>query len=187
MKAIETVYKGYRFRSRLEARWAVFFDTLGIRWEYEKEGYQLDDMLLPDDITGEMCKLKGSWYLPDFWLPEQNLWVEIKGQEPTDEEIIKIKLLTAQSHARGIIVWGGIPENLEYKGWYEYRSGSYHDSDRQWGACEKCGRVDAVYCARADYICKCSDNRKSYGSDWIRIEEAFTTARQARFEHGEKG
>jgi hypothetical protein len=26
-KAIETHYKGYRFRSRLEARWAVFFDT----------------------------------------------------------------------------------------------------------------------------------------------------------------
>ena len=26
IKAIETYYKGYRFRSRLEARWAVFFD-----------------------------------------------------------------------------------------------------------------------------------------------------------------
>lgn len=30
MKAIETRYKGYRFRSRLEARWAVFFDALGL-------------------------------------------------------------------------------------------------------------------------------------------------------------
>jgi hypothetical protein len=28
IKAIETSYKGYRFRSRLEARWAVFFDAL---------------------------------------------------------------------------------------------------------------------------------------------------------------
>lgn len=27
-QVIETEYKGYRFRSRLEARWAVFFDTL---------------------------------------------------------------------------------------------------------------------------------------------------------------
>ncbi len=39
IKAIETRYKGYRFRSRLEARWAVYFDTLGWKWEYEKEGY----------------------------------------------------------------------------------------------------------------------------------------------------
>lgn len=43
IKAIETSYKGYRFRSRLEARWAVFFDELGIKWEYEKEGYDLTD------------------------------------------------------------------------------------------------------------------------------------------------
>lgn len=51
MKAIETRYKGYRFRSRLEARWAVFFDALGIKWEYEPEGYDLGE---------------AGWYLPDF-------------------------------------------------------------------------------------------------------------------------
>ncbi len=62
MNAIETIYKGYRFRSRLEARWAVFFDSLNIAWDYEKEGF---------DIGGQ-------WYLPDFWLPEFGLWVEIK-------------------------------------------------------------------------------------------------------------
>ena len=39
MKAIETEYKGYKFRSRLEARWAIFFDACGVRWEYEPEGY----------------------------------------------------------------------------------------------------------------------------------------------------
>jgi len=37
----------------LEARWAVFFDALGIKYEYEAEGYDLG----------------GVWYLPDFWLP----------------------------------------------------------------------------------------------------------------------
>ena len=41
LRAIQTEYKGYRFRSRLEARWAVFFDTLGVKWEYEPEGYDL--------------------------------------------------------------------------------------------------------------------------------------------------
>ncbi len=63
IQAIETRYKGYRFRSRLEARWAVFFDTLGIAWEYEKEGYDLGE---------------AGWYLPDFWLPNLKCWVEIK-------------------------------------------------------------------------------------------------------------
>ncbi len=68
IKAIETQFKGYRFRSRLEARWAVFFDALGIQWEYEKEGYDLGEL---------------GWYLPDFWLPEFNQWVEVK--PPTTE------------------------------------------------------------------------------------------------------
>ena len=36
IKAIETIYNGYRFRSRLEARWAVFFDEMGIKYEWQK-------------------------------------------------------------------------------------------------------------------------------------------------------
>jgi len=67
IKAIETRYKGYRFRSRLEARYAVFFDALGIEWEYEKEGYDLG--------------VKG-WYLPDFSIKTSSdrYWLcEVKG------------------------------------------------------------------------------------------------------------
>jgi hypothetical protein len=65
IKAIETQYKGYRFRSRLEARWAVFFDALGTKWEYEPEGFKLSD---------------GTRYLPDFWLPtfSGGMWAEVK-------------------------------------------------------------------------------------------------------------
>lgn len=63
MKAIETQYKGYRFRSRLEARWAVFYDACGIPYEYEKEGFEGDD---------------GERYLPDFYLPWFKAYVEIK-------------------------------------------------------------------------------------------------------------
>jgi len=65
VKPIETPYKGYRFRSRLEARWAVFFDAMGISYEYEPEGFDLGD---------------GVWYLPDFLLhfKERDVFVEIK-------------------------------------------------------------------------------------------------------------
>lgn len=63
IKAIETSYKGFSFRSRLEARWAVFFDAMGVQWEYEKEGYDLGE---------------AGWYLPDFWLPETKSFIEVK-------------------------------------------------------------------------------------------------------------
>lgn len=43
-----TIYKGINFRSRLEARWAVLFDNLGWKWEYEPEcqGAYIPDFLL---------------------------------------------------------------------------------------------------------------------------------------------
>jgi hypothetical protein len=42
MQAIQTQYKKCHFRSRLEARWAVFFDSLRLPWEYGKEGFKLE-------------------------------------------------------------------------------------------------------------------------------------------------
>ncbi len=77
---IETTWDGFRFRSRTEARWAVALTYWDVKWEYEKEGY---------DINGE-------WYLPDFWLPSIDptcaaagwgQWLEIKpNRELTDEQ-----------------------------------------------------------------------------------------------------
>lgn len=97
MKAIETKYKGYKFRSRLEARWAKFFDAMDEQWEYEKEGYDLD----------------GIWYLPDFWLPRFNCFVEVKGLEPTEAELSKARLLRDGGSA-GIAIFQGLP--TEYQG-----------------------------------------------------------------------
>lgn len=65
MKAIETRAYGCRFRSRLEARWAVCFTALGLSWEYEPEGFRIGDLL----------------YLPDFrvYTPQgKPIWYEIK-------------------------------------------------------------------------------------------------------------
>lgn len=78
--AIETQYGGCRFRSRLEARWAVAFDALGVRWQYEPEGFEVGYRLSMRDENFR--------YLPDFWLPELGLWVEVKGSW-TDEECLR--------------------------------------------------------------------------------------------------
>lgn len=40
VQPIETEYAGCRFRSRLEARWAVVLDAKGFVWEYEPEGFE---------------------------------------------------------------------------------------------------------------------------------------------------
>lgn len=60
---LEVKYKGHIFRSRLEARWAVAFDELGIRFWYEPMGYQLRS---------------GVWYLPDFYISQVNMYAEVK-------------------------------------------------------------------------------------------------------------
>jgi hypothetical protein len=96
MKAIETEYKGYRFRSRLEARWAVFFDQLGILYEYEPEGIVLSD---------------GTHYLPDFYLPEFHCYFEVKrkGIQNTPEgreAIRKIRNGADTNEWAGIIAFG---------------------------------------------------------------------------------
>ena len=57
--AIPTRYAGVQFRSRLEARWAAFFDLLDWPWEYE-----------PIDLNG---------YIPDFSLKfYRPMLVEVK-------------------------------------------------------------------------------------------------------------
>jgi hypothetical protein len=63
IKAIRTAYHGVDFRSRLEAKYAQFFDAHDIKWLYEVEGYDLD----------------GEYYIPDFWLPEIKTFFEVKG------------------------------------------------------------------------------------------------------------
>ena len=32
---VESIYKGILFRSKLETRWAVYFDLMGFEWKYE--------------------------------------------------------------------------------------------------------------------------------------------------------
>lgn len=111
IKAIETRYAGCLFRSRLEARWAVFFDTLGIRWEYEKEGYDLGE---------------AGWYLPDFWLPRPQCFVEIKGVECSDKDRIKCETLHKQSGFSVFIAVGNIGEHqwIEFGGYWKEKPAS---------------------------------------------------------------
>ena len=108
IKAIETLYNGYRFRSRLEARWAIFFDVLGVEYEYEPEGF-----LLPS----------GNKYLPDFRIKcygtrggfgetcPFDLYIEVKGRM-TQQDADKIHEFASCGYP--ILVIGNIPNPEEY-------------------------------------------------------------------------
>jgi hypothetical protein len=103
VKAIETKYAGCLFRSRLEARWAVFFETLGLRWEHEPEGF----------------KTSAGWYLPDFrvWYPglayPQYFEVKPAWSLIKPDELAKI-MAFGRNVRGGLIVLDGQPEMRAY-------------------------------------------------------------------------
>jgi hypothetical protein len=183
MKAIETVYNGYRFRSRLEARWAVFFDTLGVKYDYEPEGFDLD----------------GVRYLPDFWLPDQDCWFEVKGQAPTEAEMRAAALLTLYRKQNVYIFFGsGIdPKSLPHTvTQYNEESGyctcpnDFSDSswvvsafNQVWSECEYCKSI-RIRSPRISVGAWCCENDLGSWVDSPRLIAAYTAARQARFEFG---
>ncbi len=67
-KAIPTLYRGVQFRSRLEAKWAAFFDAMGWPWQYE-----------PFDLAG---------WIPDF-LIGRHIVAEIKPVTSYPNEVIR--------------------------------------------------------------------------------------------------
>lgn len=173
IQPIETRYNGYRFRSRLEARWAVFFDTLGVRYEYEKEGYELGEL---------------GYYLPDFWLPVQQLWVEIKGKAPTDEEVQRLlKLAGSVQWCDAILFSGPIPAGSEQariasSEWPVIWSARYVEHSYFPNICARCGGMALSNDYQMDLLCGCGRPIPDYS----RLNTAYVAARSARFEYGER-
>jgi hypothetical protein len=91
MEPIDTEFRGDLFRSRTEARWAVFFSEVEEEYKYEPQGFNLN----------------GTSYLPDFWLPDLEIWVEVKpDRDYTLEELQKAQLLSEESRSVVAVVCG---------------------------------------------------------------------------------
>jgi hypothetical protein len=206
IKAIETVYKGYRFRSRLEARWAVFFDSLGVEWAYEPEGFETSN---------------GYRYLPDFriQLGQTTYWVEVKGDPNWLKEdfdtIFDIHdfggILPEFSEngekdeiPNGLILLGEIPSpsfGLMFVPVIGHRKGV----NLYWRAFTTSGLVKLEQIAKfflninrdenclgnlyaeenLDFQTKIVNSPRAYAGN--AIEKALIAARSSRFEHGERG
>lgn len=187
---IETRYQGNLFRSRLEARWAVLFDAMGIRWEYEQEGYKNDDIL----------------YLPDFWLPDYNMYAEVKGVysygEIPREQLIKI-LSVISPDITGIIMLGNIPRpghiidwaimymdrkaricrgftlSLDMEPVVDHVDDYFPDEIEQYMSGEMSIYDDDIRLTGSSQTCDFSGEVLPPNKEW----NAICAARQARFEH----
>jgi len=104
-KPLPTTQFGIRFRSRAEARWAIFFTSLGLRWSFEHQAFGRG-------------RLK---YLPDFYLPDCRIWVEVKTGWPDDEAKKKCELLHDATGELVVIACNGpsLFENTLVYGWPE--------------------------------------------------------------------
>jgi hypothetical protein len=211
IKPIETRYAGCRFRSRLEARWAVFFDTLGIAWEYEPQGFELgplpaslieemknDRFREPEDADSEHL----GYYLPDFWLPGQEAWIEVKGTELSEQEWNRLYRFFELVGQRSFVAVGNIPDPRTINAiGHPYGSGfeihTYGDHHYAWTRCLWCGFYDIAFDARSARTrcgchakhyagAPCCNGDKCYNGDEPSLLVAYEAARSARFEYGEK-
>jgi hypothetical protein len=213
IKPIETYYNGYRFRSRLEARWAVFFDAAGIKYQYEEQGFEKD----------------GQKYLPDFYLPELDVYAEVKGnRDGALEEIERIRdFVYWGSPIKKLIILSEIPFGTD-KGlwhfpclcydvkydcamvwwWYFYDGPGrvvgdipnmrcrYQSPWLPWLLNRQNTYFDPKTCILPRGALEIQPEKEKYipdvwdGGDYCcnkLVFAALTKARQARFEHGEKG
>lgn len=180
IKPIQTIYNGYHFRSRLEARWAVFFDALNIKYEYEPEGY-----VLPN----------GTCYLPDFRIYVRHrdykdeykpIFVEVKGTL-TKYDVFKIDEFAYRSNFKyPTLIVGNVPKDTHealnnintFQGEFDFLYYTYSYIDGDWAyPCFFTYHGGEMWLAGPDH------NELSYNTYFV--DQALLKARQARFEHGE--
>jgi hypothetical protein len=185
IRAIETKYNGFRFRSRLEARWAVFLDALGVRYEYEPEGFELPS---------------GARYLPDFRVrcrgtrghrdgPPFDLYIEVKGRM-TERDAARIREFAGARPGGAenpTLVVGAIPPE---RGATDADACGSYAGDA--GVCPfNYATVDgddfAAFPAahHGRFYLMGDDSNYINQDDVFSVESAYHIARAARFEHGE--
>ena len=175
--------KGYRMRSKVEARWGVAFSMFGWEWSHEPEGYY---------VLGD-----GSVYLPDFYVIGVG-WHEIKSdaQGKYDRELDMLHDVVKLEHKAkpGYFLAGYIPDPtvngrdkvLMRKGVYGNlkithlaTTPGFRTTEVGFCVCETCGKVGIEWHARGALVCgsgHMTDVKKQNG-DHPKLLEAFAAAR----------
>jgi nucleoside 2-deoxyribosyltransferase len=175
LRAIETEYRGYRFRSRTEARWAVALTAAGIEWQYEAEGFDLN----------------GARYLPDFFLPELKTFVEVKPTREAAEQAAPLMLaLIEASGCDGLFAIDSpsIERPNPFFACCRLAKGRYHVWPTTIDQCAFCDRLSF---SRRRHKCICLGDMHvlevPLRGETSRLNHALGEAQRARFERGESG
>lgn len=188
MEAKKTLYNDYLFRSKLEAKWAVFFDMCFIPFIYEPESFLCED---------------GSQYTPDFFLPEVELrtghyfdviknefvkikpgvFIEIKplGFAPNDEFI---KRLSSAIYPNPLILLVGDPvsaindsqKNIPVNN--NEQISPFWDNNMVFMHCPKCGKFKIEFDEGNYYIC----NHCGQNINGVELNDYAVKARNFRFQ-----
>ena len=208
IRAIETSYKGHLFRSRLEARWAVFFDAQGIDWKYENQGYERV-------VDGKTLR-----YLPDFEITngERKFFVEVKGDSDYFKKTAQLQIDlhsgkgclpgfdAPRDSSNGLIILGQVPdaESMLRKDQHPahavFRIDEAGFLQKSYGIFIGKGFVVCTGYLLAAILGVFPESLSSPDSDWsfdvkplptghfnFRTSKAYSAARSARFEHGQSG
>lgn len=155
--AIPTIYKGRRFRSRLEARWAAFFDLM--KWPYEYEPFDLrgwiPDFVLTSGLQA-LVEVKPylEWAQAEEWRRSEKF---IHTVENTDYWGHPLFLLPASVRVSGI--WSDLGKPVPWFGWvllmnakgteyeneFESLNGTRAVLKGPVGACAHCYEDDLVH------------------------------------------
>jgi hypothetical protein len=197
IEAIRTKYNGVIFRSRLEAQWAVFWDELGVKWEYEPQTFKLPD---------------GNQYTPDFWIVDLALWVEIKPNAKIAHEekaMWKCSQLACETDIPVYLDQSGMTwhteEYCEYSGllippgswiysvlflyakcWPE--DYIFESENHYWATCSNCGKIGISISASSSipiqrlnqnyFSCECDTHPLWLDSDSEIVMKAYDKARR---------
>lgn len=182
LKAIDTIYKEHRFRSRTEAKWAVFFTELGLRWDYEPQGYYIPRT--------------GRAYLVDFYLPELDTFFEVKraatdgGEDwPSEDAKLNLESICEWQSCHGIIALGA--PTLEDYQMVHFNPKPFSDSDGMQPIFVGFSTFNGLLALSWMRSAKIAWRRSVPGWDFRTTNEnlklATEKAMYARFEHGESG
>jgi len=104
MIAIETEYNGVLFRSRLEARWAIFFDACNLNWIYEPECFILSNT---------------QKYTPDFYIKDFDLYIEVKPNFDWLENKYHFNRYKLFGNIKGLLVLSSSYPDLQTNAFFE--------------------------------------------------------------------
>ena len=146
-------YDGHHFRSTQEARFACFFNELAVDYAYEPDTYEFplspESPLLPTHPSNSVK------YIPDFYLPSFDVFIEVKAKYPLPIECFKAWSLSQQTNKDVIIMWSLKPR---FPAQRAYSLCFYASGDIQMNVCfSQCMGCNAVGLGHCECGNQCVD------------------------------